>query len=126
MNQVAVMLLWALAPAAWAQPATQTIGGDVKRGQLLFLQCAACHSPTANPQGKIGPALTGVLQRRAGTLDGFAYSKSMAASGLAWDGATLDRFLGNPSATVPDTKMLFGGVPSARDRADVIAYLERL
>jgi cytochrome c len=42
---------------------------------------------------------------------------------LTWDEATLDRWLTNPSALVPGTKMFFQ-LSSAQDRADVIAYLQ--
>jgi cytochrome c len=44
---------------------------------------------------------------------------------LTWDEATLDRWLTNPSALVPGTKMFFK-LDAAQDRADVISYLERL
>lgn len=133
-----LVALFVLAQSAWSQPAAKATvqpaaralapppDGNVKRGQLLFLQCAACHSSVADAQGKIGPPLAGIWQRRAATVDGVAYSKFMAGAGLTWDAATLDGFLTNPSAAVPGTKMMFGGMPSARDRADLIAYLVRL
>ena len=43
----------------------------------------------------------------------------------AWDETTLDRWLTNPSALVPGTKMFFK-LDNPRDRADVIAYLKEL
>jgi cytochrome c len=46
-------------------------------------------------------------------------------SGLTWDEATLDRWLTNPSALVPGTKMFFK-IDDAQARADVIAYLKQL
>jgi cytochrome c2 len=53
----------------------------------------------------------------------YSYSKALKNSGLTWDETTLDRWLTNPSALVPGTKMFFQ-LSSAQDRADVIAYLQ--
>jgi cytochrome c len=44
---------------------------------------------------------------------------------LVWDAPTLDRWLTNPSALVPGTKMFFK-IDDAQQRADLIAYLATL
>jgi cytochrome c len=44
---------------------------------------------------------------------------------LTWDKTTLDRWLTNPIALVPGTKMYFK-IDDPQKRADVIAYLEQL
>jgi cytochrome c len=44
---------------------------------------------------------------------------------LTWDEATLDRWLTNPSALVPGTKMFFK-IDDPQARADIIAYLKEL
>jgi cytochrome c len=106
-----------------AAATAQTPGS--KRGELLFLQCRACHSLTAETEGKIGPPLRGVIGRKAAAVPGFAYSKALAASGLAWDDATLDRWITQPSALVPGTSMVFAGIAKPEDRAQLIAYLKR-
>ena len=36
---------------------------------------------------------------------------------------TLNPWLANPRKDVPGTRMTFGGVPSEKQRADIIAYL---
>jgi len=41
-----------------------------------------------------------------------------------WDAANLDKWLTDPSALVPGTKMAFAGIASPALRADVIAYLK--
>jgi cytochrome c len=46
-------------------------------------------------------------------------------SGLTWDPATLDRWLSNPSALVPGTKMFFK-IDDVQARADIISYLAQL
>ena len=43
-------------------------------------------------------------------------------SGIVWNEVTLDKWLTDPQAMVPDAKMFFH-LDSAKDRADVIAYL---
>ena len=73
----------------------------------------------------MGPRHRGVVGRRAGSVADYNYSAALKSSGLTWDEATLDRWLTNPSALVPGTKMFFK-LDSPQDRADVIAYLEEL
>jgi cytochrome c len=66
-----------------------------------------------------------VVGRPAGNLSDYNYSAALKNSGLTWDEATLDRWLTNPSALVPGTKMFFK-IDDAQARADVIAYLKEL
>jgi cytochrome c len=73
------------------------------------------------------PGLGGVVGRRAGSVDGFAYSDAMKAAGrrgLVWDEAALDRYLADPEAFVPGTDMPYQG-GSAAERAAVIAWLRQ-
>lgn len=74
----------------------------------------------------IGPSLAGIHGTRAGTVQGYAYSAAMKASGLTWDDATLDRYLEKPMAAVPGTKMVYPGLKDPAKRAEVIAYLKTL
>ncbi|MDB5704047.1 MAG: cytochrome c2 [Sphingomonas bacterium] len=94
-------------------------------GTTVFKKCASCHNVDPSGRNGLGPNLRGVANRRAGALTGFAYSPAMKASGLAWNDATLDRFLTGPRTAVPGTKMIFVGLPNPQDRADVIAYLKQ-
>ena len=50
---------------------------------------------------------------------------AMKHSKLTWDEKTLDRFLAKPMKVVPGTAMTYDGVPDAKDRADLIAYLRQ-
>lgn len=54
---------------------------------------------------------------------GFRYSPAMTNSKLVWTRDTLDRCLTAPAAVVSGTFMSFPGLPDAKDRADLIAYL---
>jgi cytochrome c len=95
---------------------------DATHGKVVFARCAACHS--LQPGKKmIGPSLVGIVGRKAGTLDNYAYSPAMKKYGVTWDAKTMSAFLVAPSKTVPGTRMVFVGLPSLVDRADLIAYL---
>jgi cytochrome c len=94
--------------------------GDPVRGKALYQSCGGCHSIDDND---LGPRHRGVVGRRAGSIDDYSYSAALKASGLTWDEATLDRWLTNPSALVPGTKMFFK-IDDAQSRADIIAYLK--
>ncbi len=123
---VARMLL-AASLLAWSSPYAQTTPaapesakGDPTRGKALYQACESCHSIDDND---IGPKHRGVVGRRAGNVPDYNYSAALKASGLSWDEANLDRWLSNPSALVPGTKMFFK-IDDAQKRADLIAYLK--
>ena len=50
---------------------------------------------------RLGPSLYGVVGRKAGSLEGFAYSESLKDSGVTWDEPTLDKWIANPGAVIP-------------------------
>ncbi len=105
-------------PAAAASPEA-----DLKRGRLLYIQCRACHELKADQPHKVGPNLVGIMNRKAASAEGFAYSPALKAANLTWDRATFDRWLEKPSAVVPGNTMAFAGVASPRDRAALVAYI---
>jgi cytochrome c len=100
--------------------AVESMVGDPAKGENLYHACQACHSLDDND---LGPKHRGVVGRRAGSIADYSYSKALMSSGLTWDEATLDKWLTNPSALVPGTKMFFQ-LSDAQQRADVIAYLK--
>lgn len=117
---IALLSLLALPAAALAQDA-----GDPAKGEKVFAQCKACHE---NEKGvnKIGPTLKGVVGRKVASVEGFKYSAAMTelgATGAVWDEATLTKYLPNPKAMVPGTKMAFAGLKKPEDVANIIAYL---
>lgn len=111
-----LLALAALGAASFAQAAP-----DAVRGEQLYARCIACHALATD---RVGPRHCGLLGRRAGSVPGFEYSQAMKKSGLVWDEKTLDRFLAKPLATVPGSSMTYDGVPEARDRGDLLAYLK--
>jgi cytochrome c len=96
--------------------------GDPKAGEAVYSRCLACHSLEYN---RTGPKHCGLFGRRAGTAKGFEYSDAMKSSGITWNARTLDRFLADPLKAVPGTTMTYAGVPDAKDRANLIAYLKQ-
>jgi cytochrome c len=88
--------------------------------------CRTCHSfkPDDN---RLGPTLHGIVGRKAGSIEGFAFSPSMKASGITWDEANLDKFISDPNAVVSGNKMQpFGGIADAGERKKIIDYLKTL
>ncbi|HME39279.1 MAG TPA: cytochrome c family protein [Steroidobacteraceae bacterium] len=114
--------LAAVATGATLAPAPGALHGDATNGKKLYQGCQACHSVDDND---LGPRHRGVVGRRAGSVADYHYSAALKDSGLTWDAATLDRWLTNPSALVPGTKMFFK-IDDAQARADIIAYLKEL
>jgi len=105
-----------------AVPANALPAGDAAKGERVFKRCMVCHSVEPGRKAAMGPNLFGVVGRKAGASD-FAYSPAMKAAALRWTPDKLDAFLTRPAATIPGVRMAFPGLPSAQDRADIIAYL---
>jgi cytochrome c len=100
--------------------------GDPEAGKQVFKKCHACHNVGESARNAVGPELDGIVGRKAGSVEGYNYSDANKSSGITWDAATLDVYLKDPKAKVPGTKMAFPGLPSDKDRADVIAYLSTI
>ena len=99
--------------------------GDPARGEQRFVDCAACHAPQPGISN-VGPSLQGVFGRKAGTLAEFRYSPALKRSGITWTPETLDKFISDPQAMVPANRMPYAGMANPSDRADLIAYLEKV
>jgi cytochrome c len=96
---------------------------NLKRGQLLYMVCKACHDVEAGLPHKVGPNLHGMFGRKAGAAEGFRYTDALAKSGIVWTPETMDAWLKQPGALVPGNGMAFAGVANDDDRASLIAWL---
>jgi cytochrome c len=120
----------AAAPAAPAAP--EPIGpllaaASVTNGQSDAKVCATCHTFAKGDPNRIGPNLYGIVgDEIAHGRGGFAFSDALAGKGGTWTVDNLNAWLTNPQAFAKGTKMTFAGFPKAKDRADVIAYLNTL
>lgn len=130
MKRLITTALVALAPfvgPATAEEEAQLIG-DAERGAKLFVQCSGCHQIGPEAQNRIGPHLNGIFGRRAGSLEGFDYSRSMeraSGDGLTWTYQYLDAYIENPRVLLSGTRMSFRGIKNEQDRHDVLAYLRQ-
>ena len=114
----------AAAPAAGAAAPAAAVVGDAASGEKVFAKCKACHTIDQGGANGIGPNLYGIAGDAIGEgRGGFAFSDGLKAHKGNWDAATLDQWLTGPAAFASGTKMTFAGLTDAKQRADVIAYL---
>ena len=73
----------------FAAAASATAGGDAEAGKKVFNKCTSCHNIGEGAINKVGPALTTVVGRTAGTFPDYNYSttnKNAGSAGLVWTG----------------------------------------
>lgn len=91
------------------------VAADAARGRVVAeVRCAQCHHLHATTRS-IGPGLLGVYDR-APSISGVPFKR--------WDAVALDAWLKAPRSIKPNTRMAIPPI-SARDRADIIAWLEQ-
>jgi len=131
MNGKALFGLSALAGLTLATGAQAA--GDATAGKDVFKECMACHTVEAG-KNKVGPSLHGVVDRKAGAVEGFKYSKPMqekAAAGFTWTPENIKAYIMAPKEIVPGGTMAYAGlknVPKFKANADraaenLIAFL---
>ena len=133
---LAIVALFGLAITASAKA-----DGDPAAGEKVFKKCVACHKVGEGAKNGVGPILSGVIGRPAGTVEGFVYSKlnqNAGANGLVWTEQAIFDYLADPNAylkkhltdagkadqIVSATKMMFK-LPKEAERQNVIAYLKQ-
>jgi cytochrome c len=89
-------------------------------------QCAICHTFGKGEPAKIGPNLYGVVGAPRARMAGFDYTDGLKKLGGTWTYDELNQWLTNPMAVVPGTRMIFPGVKSEKERANIVAYLRTL
>jgi cytochrome c len=96
---------------------------SVQQGQSDVKVCLTCHNLGKGQGDKVGPDLYGIVGRPVASEQGFNYSSQLKAKGGTWTFDALNKWIENPRADVPGTLMTFGGVPSEKQRAEIIDYL---
>ena len=100
---------------------------DASRGEAVFKRCRACHAIGPAAKNKAGPALTGIVGKKAASVPGFNYSDAMkeaAGRGLTWTEVELAKFLEAPDVAIPNNVMAFPGIKSPADLKDLVAFLK--
>ena len=92
-------------------------------GAAELQKCKICHSLDQGGPNRVGPNLSGVFGRKAGTVADFAYSDAMKNSGVVWGDDTLASFLRDPKESLPGNRMSFPGI---KDDATLRALLRSL
>jgi nitrite reductase (NO-forming) len=110
------------APAPVPRPVVADVKGDSAAGRLVFRKCQACHSMELG-KNVLGPSLSGIVGRKAGSEPSYNYSPAMKQANIVWSVAALDAYLADPEKGVPGNKMPFPGLKTNQDRTDVIAFL---
>jgi cytochrome c len=114
-----------MAAALLVTVSARAMAQDAAAGEKDFVICRACHEIGPNAKILVGPPLNGIVGRKAGTYPGFDYSAANKNSGITWTTEELTKYLANPQAVVPGTKMIFPGLHNPQQVQDVIAYLSQ-
>jgi len=111
----------ALAAASFAASAASA--ADAANGAKVYEEqgCSGCHAPK---EALVGPPHCGIVGRKAGAIEGYAYSETMKDSGLTWDEATLHQFIESPLSFLSGSNMGFAGLFDEKERTDLIEFLK--
>lgn len=114
-------------PAVTPETRALLQSANVEAGASTFeRKCSQCHDAAKDGKDAKCPNLWNVFGRKTAGSPTFAYSDAMQRVGRHWNYATLDYYLADTERAVPGKSMNFVGIPDARTRADLIAYLRTL
>src|SRR3974377_70060 len=99
--------------------------GDVAAGEQSFKKCLPCHSIGLGAKTKVGPELNGLDGRKSGTAANYNYSDANKNSGITWNKETFEKYIADPRATIPGTKMIFPGIKSEHERDNLWTYIRQ-
>ncbi len=116
----AVALAAAFAVTSAGQAGAQDIDGEAAFNNA----CRTCHT-TGPGDNRLGPHLAGIIGRKAGAAEGYAYSAAMKGAGVTWDEAALDKFIANPDSVVQGNNMKpYTGIDDAAQRKAILEFLK--
>ena len=114
-----------IAAAGVVLAAAQASAQDGAVGEKVFAKCRACHQVGESAKSAIGPKLNGLFGRKAGTVGGFNYSDANKQSGVLRDEASFASYIQDPRKFMPGAKMVFVGLKSDKEIADITAFLKQ-
>jgi cytochrome c len=113
-------LITATAPLAASESSPPHPGAD-----LFTRACGTCHTVAKDGEHRQGPNLWNIVGAKSAAKSGFAYSAALAAAGLTWSEANLDRWLEDPAEMIPGSVMAYAQRNPDR-RALIIDFLKTL
>jgi cytochrome c len=114
-----------VAAAALLPVLNNAVAQDANAGATTFKLCAACHDVGETAKNKIGPLLNGLEGRKSGTVAGFSYTEANKNSGIVWEEAAFLKYIKDPKADIPGTKMIFVGIKDEAQARNLWAYLKQ-
>ncbi|TCS62630.1 c-type cytochrome [Varunaivibrio sulfuroxidans] len=99
-------------------------------GEKLFQRkCSTCHKLDKNA---VGPELTGIIGRKAGSVADFKRYKAMKGAKFTWDEKLLDEWIANPRKFLKEHADIVGGkstsmvvkIKKEKERQAIIDYLK--
>jgi cytochrome c len=98
---------------------------DVAAGEQSFKKCMPCHSIGEGAKNKVGPELNGLDGRHSGSAPGYSYSEANKKSGIVWAKDTFEKYINDPRAMIPGTKMIFPGIKNPKEVENLWAYVSQ-
>ena len=89
--------------------AAVSAGEPVETGRQSYgRRCRTCHGGTGPADSPIGPDLSGIVGKKAGTQASGIHSQAAIDSGVVWDRESLRRFLSAPRGEISGSVMPVG------------------
>ncbi|MGZ3411635.1 MAG: c-type cytochrome [Xanthobacteraceae bacterium] len=114
-----------LAIAAATVLISPVMAQDIDAGERSFRKCTPCHSIGPDAANKLGPVLNGLDGRKSGSVENYSYSDANKNSGITWNETEFLDYITDPKAKIPNTKMIFPGIKTEKERKDLWAYLKQ-
>ena len=115
---------------------------SIEKGERLAVaNCGGCHDLSAEKENKRGPYLWGIVNRRAGIVDGFEYSEAFRqfadSRQFFWSEINLDLLITDPDRLIPGTEMAkkesqskhakaFKNMQNLDNRRELVTFLKTL
>lgn len=111
------------AEATDANDRTLSAKGDATKGKREYNKCKMCHNLTKAARHRLGPNLNDLFGSKAGSKEGFRYSKALKEADFVWTEEKLNKWLEKPRAFLPGNRMAFAGIRKEEARLNLLAYL---
>ena len=98
----------------------------LSKGEVVFIrECAKCHQTGPGARNKIGPRLSALFGRPAGTLEGYRnFSDAMRNAGFVWTRENFREFIREPKIMMMGTTQIYPGLKDEQSISALIDYLE--